>query len=501
MEKIKKLFKTKASKNIIFSLLNQVVTIVVGLIVPRLIIKTYGSETNGLINSITQFLGYITLLDLGFGPVVKSTLYGPLKKKDKKQIANIITAAGRFFRRISYVFIGYIIFLCVFMNTAVASDLGWWETASLVLIISLSTFFEYFIGLAYSLFIEADKRNYVLSLVKIATSILNAVITVVLIRCGSSIQIVKLMASMVYIVRPIFYYLYVHRKYDLNLKDADPNFEIKEKSVALAQHISGIIHGKTDTLLLSLFVNQIMVSVYSVYYLVMNALQSLVSNIANSLAGHFGQMIASEDVRTLRKTFGIYEVIFSFIITVVFGVTFALIVPFVELYTQGITDADYVQPVFAAIITVAFYLHSLKCPYNSLVNAAGLFRDNRKGSIIEAALNLGISLVLIFPLGIKGVAIGTLISVLYRYIVIVRLSSKKVLKRKNAEHRKVALVSGLSILILIFLYRLIGINISTYSDFAMVGILYVLIGAIVAGLIYGAFYSGKIKKLIKERKK
>ena len=73
MEKIKKLFKTKASKNIIFSLLNQVVTIVVGLIVPRLIIKTYGSETNGLINSITQFLGYITLLDLGFGPVVKST--------------------------------------------------------------------------------------------------------------------------------------------------------------------------------------------------------------------------------------------------------------------------------------------------------------------------------------------------------------------------------------------------------------------------------------------
>ena len=53
----------KAIKNIIVSLFQQIVTIICGLILPRAIIGTYGSNVNGLISSITQFLGYITLLE------------------------------------------------------------------------------------------------------------------------------------------------------------------------------------------------------------------------------------------------------------------------------------------------------------------------------------------------------------------------------------------------------------------------------------------------------
>ena len=54
--------KRKAIINIIFSLLLQLVTVVSGFIVPRLFIGTFGSEVNGLVNSIASFVGYITLL-------------------------------------------------------------------------------------------------------------------------------------------------------------------------------------------------------------------------------------------------------------------------------------------------------------------------------------------------------------------------------------------------------------------------------------------------------
>lgn len=53
----------KALKNIISSLLLQLVTVICGLILPRAIIGKYGSNVNGLISSITQFLTYITLLE------------------------------------------------------------------------------------------------------------------------------------------------------------------------------------------------------------------------------------------------------------------------------------------------------------------------------------------------------------------------------------------------------------------------------------------------------
>ena len=79
----------KAIYNIISNLMLQFVVVIYGFIVPQIIISNFGSSVNGLISSITQFLAYITLLESGFGPVVKATLYQPIAKKDNKTIKNI----------------------------------------------------------------------------------------------------------------------------------------------------------------------------------------------------------------------------------------------------------------------------------------------------------------------------------------------------------------------------------------------------------------------------
>ena len=40
----------------------------------------YGSDVNGLVSSITQFLGYIALVEGGVGGVIRAALYKPLAK-------------------------------------------------------------------------------------------------------------------------------------------------------------------------------------------------------------------------------------------------------------------------------------------------------------------------------------------------------------------------------------------------------------------------------------
>ena len=74
--------KKKAIYNILSNLLLQIIIVIYGFIVPKVIITSFGSNVNGLISSITQFLAYITLLESGFGPVVKSLLYKPIAKQD-----------------------------------------------------------------------------------------------------------------------------------------------------------------------------------------------------------------------------------------------------------------------------------------------------------------------------------------------------------------------------------------------------------------------------------
>lgn len=53
----------KAIINIVVSIFQQLITILCGLVLPRAIIGQYGSNVNGLISSITQFLAYIALLE------------------------------------------------------------------------------------------------------------------------------------------------------------------------------------------------------------------------------------------------------------------------------------------------------------------------------------------------------------------------------------------------------------------------------------------------------
>ena len=118
--------------NIISSILFQIISIICGFILPRLIIETYGSNVNGAIVSITNFLKYIILLEAGFGPVVKSLLYKPIADKDKNKIEEILKTSERFFRKIGFVFIIYILLLCVILPIITAGEFDSLFTISLI---------------------------------------------------------------------------------------------------------------------------------------------------------------------------------------------------------------------------------------------------------------------------------------------------------------------------------------------------------------------------------
>ena len=245
----------KAVKNIIASILLQIATFICGLIVPRAILSNYGSNVNGLINSITQFLAYITLLESGFGPVVKSILYKPIANKEKGKIERILKSSEKFFREISVIFIVYIGVLCLIYPSFVNQEFDKFYTMSLILIIGISTFAEYFFGMTYKLYLQADQKTYVSSYIQIGTTILNTIITILLIKLGANIQWVKLISATIFILRPVMQNLYVKKKYNINLKNVDENYKIEQKWDGLAQHISGVIYSNTDVTLLTIFSN------------------------------------------------------------------------------------------------------------------------------------------------------------------------------------------------------------------------------------------------------
>ena len=76
--------------NIISNIILQIANIFSWFIIPKIILTYFGSDVNGLVSSITQFLSYITLIEGGVTGVVMASLYKPLVNNDNKKISAII---------------------------------------------------------------------------------------------------------------------------------------------------------------------------------------------------------------------------------------------------------------------------------------------------------------------------------------------------------------------------------------------------------------------------
>lgn len=445
----------RAIRNFIATFLLQVVVIVFGFVFPRVIIKNYGSEVNGLVSSITNFLSYISLIEAGFGGVIQYMLYKPIAKKDTKRVNDILAASQRFFGRVAYVFIVYVVILCFLYPTIINVEFEWLFTASLVIIISISTFAEYYFGWVYKVFLYADQKKYIVSLFSTVTYVLNIIAIVIMSKFNVSIQVLELASALLFVIRPVLQNIYVRKKYKLDIKSGNKNFPIKQKWDALAQHIASVIHGNVDVVVLTIFRTLQEVSVYAVYTLVVTGIKKIVAMFYDSISSGFGDLIARKENEKLNETFNVAESMFYSFIVIVFACTLVLTTPFVAVYTNGITDTDYIRPVFGYLIVIATLLHSLRLPYSSVTLAAGHYKQTRNGAIIECLVNLFVSIILVINFGLVGVAIGTIVAMLIRTCEFIYHSSRYVLGRSVMISVKKIGVLTLEILLIILLSNIL----------------------------------------------
>lgn len=417
----------KLALNTVSSLALQVVSVICGFILPRLILETFGSDVNGLVNSITQFLGVITLLDLGVGAVVQSALYKPLADNDTDMISKIYVSANNFFRRLAEILLVYVVLLMIFYPMLVNKSFGHMYTALLIAAICISSFAQYYFGIVNSLLLNADQRGYIQYVAQIITLILNTFACYIIIKLGASIQIVKLTTSLIFLLRPLFLVFYVKKHYSIDQKITYTEEPIKQKWNGMAQHFAAYVLSGTDNIVLTLFSTLSNVSIYSVYYMAIAGVRSALLSITNGFQSLIGEMLAKKETMKLNAFFGFVEWFLHTGTTLVFGCTGVLIVDFVRVYTYGINDADYIQPLFAVLITIANAGHCLRLPYNILILAAGHYKQTQSNYIIAMILNIVVSIATVKMWGLVGVAIGTLIAMAYQTVWMAKYDSKNII--------------------------------------------------------------------------
>lgn len=167
----------KTSVNTIATLSLQIVTLLCGFLVPWLIIRYFGSEINGLVSSLTQFLSYINIVEGGVGAVVLSNLYRPLATGDLVKASAVVRTTEAFFKKLAAVFLIYEIVLAIAYPLLVRIPFSWIYVSSLTLILGISTFVQYYFALTWRLFLQADKKMFVSVLAQGTAIVLNLGLT------------------------------------------------------------------------------------------------------------------------------------------------------------------------------------------------------------------------------------------------------------------------------------------------------------------------------------
>lgn len=431
METVKKPLSraVKTKLNIAASFVYQVVAAVISLVLPRIVLSEYGSEANGLMQAITQFLSYTLLLEFGVGGLIRASFYKPLAQNDTEAVSDIFNNTKSYFGKISVVFLAFTVFLTLCAKLLIKTEFDFIYVGAMVIILALNTYFSYYFALPHRLLISADQKVYILQSVQTVSNILNFVVCVIMIKLGFSIHMVKLVSMITFLLNPMVLRAHVKKHYKISKTVFDEKRKIPRKSDGMVHHAAYFIHRSTDVVILSFVCGVKVASVYTVYNAVIVIVENLLNSLSTSMAAAIGNMLAKDEKNELNESFNRYEFFNTFLAIMASTVMAVLIIPFVRVYTKGVTDVNYIQPAFAYLMIAAGLMYCIRMPYNTVITSAGHYRETRIEAIIEVCLNLGISILLVKPLGLSGVAIGTLCAMSFRTIYMVWYLSKNILHR------------------------------------------------------------------------
>lgn len=466
---MKNISSQKAKKNIIYGTITRVITIAIGIIMPKLVIVNLGSESNGLLTSVGNILTYLSLLEAGVGTASIQALYKPFAENDRKSVNGIMAATDYFYKRTGIAYLVGVCLLAIGYTVFVETQIPKIEVFLVVFITGLSGVIGYFVQGKIRIFLTAEGKNYVVANITTFTNIGANIAKAIAIKMGANVVLIQATYFAFAVLQMLLYCFYFRREYkwvDLKVK---PDFEaISQKNAVLVHQISWLIFSNTDTLLLTFFVSLKAVSVYNMYMLVFGIVESVVDMMANSFLYSLGQSFHNREV--FLKKYNAYETIYFAVTFSLFCLTIILAIPFMKLYTEGVSDANYIDLVVAWEFLFYFLLNNARVPARNVINIAQKFNETKYRSLLESIINIIASLILTKRFGIYGVLIGTIVALLYRTNDMIIYSSRIIKRSPWVTYRKIIRNSLIFSAIMVII-RHMTINPLDYPSFALCGFL------------------------------
>ena len=209
----------------------------------------------------------------------------------------------------------------------------------------------------------------------------------------------------------------------------------------------------------------------------------------------FGQLY-QKNRKKFKQAFELYEFIVTLVLFIICSIALTLISPFVELYTSGVSDADYIDIALPILFASILLMNQIRIPSLITINVAGHFKETQGGAIIEAIINISVSLMLFFftNLGLYGLLIGTICSYLFRTVDVIIYTHRNLVKSSICHMVRNFIIN---LLTMIAIYSVFNLSVSIHTQSVIEWVIKAIGVSLITIFVYGAInYLFNKKKMI-----
>lgn len=401
--------------NIAIGLISQVVIVLLGFLSRKVFIDNLGVEYLGINGLLTNVLSMLSLVEWGVGSTMLFSLYKPLAQNDTFKIAGLMQVYKKIYRYLAILVFLMSMALYPFLDIFI-KDVDSVPYIGIVYgIFVMQNLLSYLFTYKFSL-INADQKGYILNGINTMFYILMTGIKIfILMRYQNYILFLSIDLIMI-LIRNLISSTIVDKRYSFlkEIKNCDLDSESRAdlitrfKSVMFHKIGAYCVFG-TDNLLISALVSVKAVGLYSNYTMIIQQLDALIQPIFTGINASVGNMIA---VESKDKSYSVFRVMFLinfWIYSIATIFLYNLMQPFIEWWLgSGLT----IGGITFNIIILNFFINGMRVSINITKTTAGLVNEDKYVPLIEAGINLVISVLLASRFGLAGIFLGTTISTL-----------------------------------------------------------------------------------------
>lgn len=453
--------RTKNSiKNVIAAMLSNIITIVIGLIAQAVFIKILGVEYLGLNGLFTNIISMLGIVELGLGNAIIFNLYKPLASNDTETIKSLM----KFYKK-SYILIAILVLLIglviiPFLPLLIEDVTININIVGIYLLFLIDIVCSYLLSYKRSIF-YADQKNYYVNIIHIGYTILLNLSQLVILFFTKNYYLYLTIKIIIRLIENLIITILANKKYpyllEKKIKNIDKRIEkdIFTKVKALFFHkIGGFIVLGTDNILISKYLGLAVVGLYSNYYMIINAIQTLFSQALVALTPSVGNLLVKENK---NKTFEVFKRIRFMNFWIATFTSVCILNMMQQFITIWIGEKYLLSDVVLIVLVFNFFQKMMRNSYQTFKEAAGIYYEDRYVPLFESIINIVASIILVKIIGLPGIFLGTIISgfVLWFYSY-PKYVYKKLFDRSYKDYLKETL--GYIILFIVISYLTYYIN-------------------------------------------